>query len=749
MKAPTILSAIVGIGLMIPGAAEAAAKFNYGEALQKAILFYEAQRSGPVPAWNRLDWKGPSGLQDGKDAGLDLTGGWYDAGDNVKFNFPMAGSATMLAWGAIEYGDAYKKSGQLPYLLNNLRWVADYFVKCHPEANVFYGQVGDGDKDHAWWGPAEVMQMERPSAKIDAAHPGSDLAGETAAALAAMSMVFRAGDAAYADKLLTHAKQLYDFADKYRGKYTDAIPGAQAFYNSWSGFNDELVWGAAWLYMATKDAAYLSKAEAGYANLATEPQSTTHSFKWTHAWDDKSYGCYVLLAKLTGKDAYKQDAERWLDFWSVGTGGQKIAYTPGGLAWLDSWGSLRYAMNTSLIAFIYSDYLTDAAKKQRYHDFAVRQVNYALGDNPAKRSFEIGFGNNPPTKPHHRSAHGSWADNLTIPEQTRHVLYGALVGGPGKDDAYTDSRQDYTVNEVACDYNAAFTGALARMYQEFGGDPLANFPPHETRDTEFAVSAKINASGPNFTEISARVMNKTAWPARMGDHLKIRYFVDLGEVFASGYTLDDLKLTMGYNQDNSAQPPVLQPFNSARNIYCVLIDFAGAQIYPGGQSHFSKEVQFRLGLAPEAKAGSWDPSNDPSFAGLQAGSDPVVTGRIPVYENEILAAGTAPEGSPIIQQAASGERGLIWSASRGELSFPWPAGHAYRLVVRSLSGRLLAQAEGRGSAERVRLALRGLPPGMALASLYEKNGVAKDGYGKGSDGKNAAATLRKAIAVLP
>jgi len=224
-----------------PASAQAAPKFNYGEALQKSIWFYEAQRSGPLPASNRVSWRGPSALNDGKDVGVDLTGGWYDAGDHVKFNFPMAASATLLAWGALEYADAYTKSGQMPYLLDNLRWVADYFVKCHPEANVLYGQVGDGNKDHAWWGPAEVMQMERPSAKVDAANPGSDLAGETAAALAAISMVFKASDPAYAAKLLTHARQLYDFADKYRGKYSDAIPGVTAFYNSWSGFNDELV----------------------------------------------------------------------------------------------------------------------------------------------------------------------------------------------------------------------------------------------------------------------------------------------------------------------------------------------------------------------------------------------------------------------------------------------------------------------------------------------------------------------------
>ena len=52
-------------------------------------------------------------------------------------------------------------------------------------------QVGDGNIDHSWVGRPEDMTMARPSAKIDAENPGSDLAGETAAALAATSIVFR------------------------------------------------------------------------------------------------------------------------------------------------------------------------------------------------------------------------------------------------------------------------------------------------------------------------------------------------------------------------------------------------------------------------------------------------------------------------------------------------------------------------------------------------------------------------------
>jgi endoglucanase len=40
------------------------------------------------------------------------------------------------------------------------------------------------------------------------------------------------------------------------------------------------------------------------------------------------------------------------------------------------------------------------------------------------------------------------------------TLYGALVGGPGKQDEYSDDRKNYISNEVAVDYNACFTGAL-------------------------------------------------------------------------------------------------------------------------------------------------------------------------------------------------------------------------------------------------------------------------------------------------
>ena len=91
-------------------------------------------------------------------------------------------------------------------------------------------QVANGDIDHAWWGRPEEMPMSRPSYKITTSAPGSELAGETAAALAAASLVFRASDPTYADLLLGHARELYSFADQYRGLYHDSITDAAKFY---------------------------------------------------------------------------------------------------------------------------------------------------------------------------------------------------------------------------------------------------------------------------------------------------------------------------------------------------------------------------------------------------------------------------------------------------------------------------------------------------------------------------------------
>lgn len=446
-------------------------QFNYAEALQKSFLFYEAQRSGVLPNDNRIEWRGDSAVDDGADVGVDLSGGYYDAGDHVKFGLPMAYTITMLSWGVEEYRPAYASIGQLDEALEAIRWGTDYLLKAHvtdgEATQAFWGQVGDGNVDHAYWGSPEAMTMERPAFKIDRQNPGSDLAAEATAALAAASLIFRSTDAAYADRLLENAEQLYEFADTYRGKYSDAIPNAQSFYNSWSGYYDELAWGAAWLYEATGNTEYLQQAETIYQNHLGGLNPG-----WTLNWDDKSYGAATLLAQQTGGDRYKQDVETWLDAWVEGSNGVQI--TSGGLRWIDQWGASRYAANTAFVAGVYADTIDDS--NGAYSDLAETTMDYLLGDNPRNFSYVVGFGNDYPLQPHHRAAHGGDWSTFNDSAPNANILYGALVGGPNQanDFAYEDSRSNYITNEVAMDYNAGYTGALARMVDQFGGDPLSS-----------------------------------------------------------------------------------------------------------------------------------------------------------------------------------------------------------------------------------------------------------------------------------
>lgn len=604
-------------------------KYNYGEALQKSLIFYELQRSGKLPDEIRTNWRGDSGLKDGSDVNLDLTGGWYDAGDNVKFNLPMAYTSSMLAWSVYEDKDAYEESGQLKYALSNIKWVNDYFIKCHPEDEVYYYQVGDGNADHGFWGPAEVVElkMNRPSYCVTSSAPGSAVTGQAAASLALCSIVFKDVDKEYSELCLKHAKSLFDFSYKY--KSDEGYTAANGFYNSWSGFYDELSFSAAWLYIATGDKNYLTKSEECYSKA-------NQDFDWAMCWDDVHIGAAVMLARITEKNTYKDAVEKHLDFWTVGTSdGKKITYTPKGLAWLDSWGALRYATTTGFIASVYSEWQGCSDKKAGiYWDFAVSQANYALGDTGF--SYMIGFGEDYPQNPHHRTSQGSYCDNMNEPAESRHTLFGALVGGPDSSDGYSDKVSDYTMNEVACDYNAGFTGLLAKLYKKYHGRTLVDFGAvEEVTDKEFYSEAGINAQGNDFIEIKAFVYNKTGWPARNSEDVELRYFIDLSEVFQAGGSEKDIEVSTNYMKDATAEG--IKCFNEEKHIYYLSIKFDGTKLFPGGQDNYKKEVQVRM----KNSKGVWDNGNDPSFAGLQTGS--VIDGAgLGLYENGKLVYGKEP-----------------------------------------------------------------------------------------------------------
>ncbi|XP_045161141.2 endoglucanase E-4-like [Mercenaria mercenaria] len=440
-----------------------ATKYNYSEALGLSILFYEAQRSGKLPANNRIPWRGDSALND-SDNGHDLTGGWYDAGDHVKFNMPMAFSTWVLGWGMLKFKVGYEAAGQLDMACDMLKWPLEYFLKCWvPNENTLYVQVGDLEKDHRYWGRAENMNMSRPVYKVTPSCAGSDVGGATVSSLAAGYLVFKdvCPDIQFANRLLSAANSLYTFTFNNRGIYTRCVKNSAQSYLS-SQERDEVAVASAWMYKATGEDKYLKNAKDLYP--AGRP--------WSFDWNNEQTGAALLLYEATQDPIYKGEIETMLRYYLPGGG---ALYTPCGLMWQMEWGTNRYAANTAFIALMAAE---EGIYSDTYKRWAISQINYLLGDNKLKISYEIGFGDVYPLHPHHRGSacptNVDWClEDASGPNPN--LLQGALVGGPDQWDNYADRRGDARANEVACDYNAGFQSALAGLlhFAQNGSLPAA------------------------------------------------------------------------------------------------------------------------------------------------------------------------------------------------------------------------------------------------------------------------------------
>lgn len=133
-----------------------------------------------------------------------MVGGYYDAGDNVKFNFPMAFSTTMLAWSVLEFGK--DMGSDLGHALDAIRWGTDYFLKATSIPGFVFSQVGEPYGDHNCWERPEDMDTPRNPYAVSKQFPGSEVSAEIAAALAASSMVFKHVDLQYSARLLKRAR---------------------------------------------------------------------------------------------------------------------------------------------------------------------------------------------------------------------------------------------------------------------------------------------------------------------------------------------------------------------------------------------------------------------------------------------------------------------------------------------------------------------------------------------------------------
>ncbi|RCI06304.1 hypothetical protein CU098_011691 [Rhizopus stolonifer] len=463
---------------------------HYANLMNVSLLFYEAQRSGKLPSDNRVDWRHDSGLSDGSDNQVNLVGGYYDAGDYLKFSLPLAHSLISITWSASVWFDGYQKANQTQYLNSMLKWGLDWLMQAHPNNDTFYVQVGDGDVDNNYWGPDTGIPTPRPSYQVNRTAIGTDAVALASAALASASYLYKNSfnDTDYANQLLSNATSLYNLAysAEPRNVYTNAIPAIAEFYNT-NNYTSQLTYAALWMYKATGDSTYKDTASTLFDSFNLGNQAVG-----VLDWSDQTNAVFVLGAEIDSSNTkYATAAQKVLDTIIQSKSGSPCDFTNGGLLWCGDYSSsnsLVPAQDMAQIALLYARLDNDRA--QTYRSFATSQIQYMLGNNYMKTPYVCGIHMNSPHNPHHAGASGGTdIGNIYLPAVEAHVLYGAVVGGPDKDDKFYDDRNDWAQTEVALDYNAPFQGLIAYQLSSDASDPpyvtITDPRPSVSRSSKF------------------------------------------------------------------------------------------------------------------------------------------------------------------------------------------------------------------------------------------------------------------------
>ena len=400
--------------------ANAADNDNYAKLLQYSLYFYDANMCGKMGGDCALSWRGDCHTSD------EVVGGFHDAGDHVWFGQPEGYTAATLGWAYYEFKDAFEATGQTAHL----KVITDRFAKFMRDATKLSGDTvtsvliekGEGGADHAYWGAPETQGAR--GRMLWTSDGAANITAEYAAALAANYVNFGNTED------LKYAKALFNFAKQHPGSYSCEFYGNESTA-------DEIGWAACWLYLATKDNAYLSDVNNIGASY------------WVHCWENASLGAAILKGEITG------------DWGSANALGDM---TGAGYKFYDQWGSARHNATAQMCSLVAAKY------NKADSSWAKGQMEYLTGDkafaNGQSHCLVVGFKSNSSKNPHHRASSpdvGAEESNDGI--ANKNLLIGALCGGPvDANGTYADKRSDYKGNEVACDYNAGFVGAAAGLY---------------------------------------------------------------------------------------------------------------------------------------------------------------------------------------------------------------------------------------------------------------------------------------------
>jgi endoglucanase len=488
----------------------------YRALARDAMAFFYHQRSGvPIvmPYAGAPQWQRPAGHVSDRAVPclpalhcgytLDVSGGWYDAGDHGKYvvnggialwtllalherlgRFGRGGGDGEFADGKLRIPEA---GNGVPDLLDEARFELEWMLRMQvPDGAPLAGMAHHKIHDRSWTSLATAPHQDHEPRFL---HPPSTAATLNLAAVAAQgARVFRAADPAFAARCLAAARKAYAAALAHPALY------ARAFAQAAGGgpyddpdVRDEFYWAAAELALATGEDAYRAAVQASPFHLAlptsAEPAGKPADVPTSMTWQGTA--ALGSLSLLLDGDAKPLDAPARATLLAnlraaadlyvaiVGEQGYRSPLRPGPKGY--PWGSSSFVVNNLVVVAL----AYDVTHERRYLDAVAVGFDYLLGRNPLDRSYVTGYGARPAENPHHRFFARQY--NFRFPPPPPGLLAGgpnsglqdpvargARLTGCAPQKCYVDHIEAWSLNEVAINWNAPLVWVAAFLDERAG-----------------------------------------------------------------------------------------------------------------------------------------------------------------------------------------------------------------------------------------------------------------------------------------
>ncbi|MYV44388.1 glycoside hydrolase family 9 protein [Streptomyces sp. SID2888] len=454
-----------------------------------ALKYYYTQRSGIEirdslrPGYGRaaghLDVAPNTGdskvpCQPGRcDYTLDVTGGWYDAGDHGKY--VVNGGIT--TWGLLsEYERSlYARTGQprtlgdgtlnipesrnkVPDILDEARWELEFLLKMQvPAGKPLAGMAHHKIHDAQWTGLPLLPSKDPQQREL---HPPTTQATLNLAATAAQAArLYRPYDRAFADRALKAARTAWAAAEAHPTMYADPGDGEGGGTYDDTNATDEFYWAAAELYLTTGEKKFADHVQ--HSPLHTADIFGNVAFDWASTAVPARLDLATVPSRLPGRDAVRRSVAKAADSYlaTLTAHPYGLPYAPAGNRY--DWGSNSQILNNAVVVAV----AYDITGKSRYRDGAVQSMDYILGRNALNQSYVTGYGAVSAQNQHSRwyaheldpalpnPPHGTLAGGANSALQDP-FAQSKLTGCVGQF-CYIDDIESWSTNETAINWNAA------------------------------------------------------------------------------------------------------------------------------------------------------------------------------------------------------------------------------------------------------------------------------------------------------